>query len=201
VLSSGYAALLDDIQQKHREGPGLRALRHGEAVLVTNIATDGRWPRCRQEALTSTPVRSVLSLPMLSDTGRLGALTAFAEKAEAFDATSGNVATVYAALGALAWGTVVLQRQMPAAVQSRDVIRQAKGMRMERHKIDAQQAFDMLRKRSRSSNAPVRIVAGELAAVGSWAETHSYGAASVFGLLMSLNGRLLALRSVFVRLH
>ncbi|MDT5227332.1 MAG: hypothetical protein QOH94_1125 [Mycobacterium sp.] len=110
---------------------------------------------------------------MLSDTRRLGALNAFAEKAEAFDATSGNVATVYAALGALAWGTVVLQRQMTAAVQSRDIIGQARGMLMERHKIDAQQAYDMLRKRSQSSNPPVRIVAGELAAAGSWAETDS----------------------------
>ena len=84
AASYEYAALLDDIQQKHHEGPCLHAARHGEAVLVTNIATDDRWPRYRQEALTSTPVRSVLSLPMLSDTGRLGALNAFGRKGRSF---------------------------------------------------------------------------------------------------------------------
>jgi transcriptional regulator with GAF, ATPase, and Fis domain len=171
AASHEYAALLDDIQQKHREGPCLHAARHGEAVLVTNIATDDRWPRYRREALNSTPVRSVLSLPMPSDTGGLGALNAFAEQAEAFDDTSGNVATAYAALGALAWGSVVLQRQMTAAVQSRDIIGQAKGMLMERYRIDAQQAFAMLRRRSQSSNVPLRIVAGELVAAGSRTET------------------------------
>ena len=62
---------------------------------------------------------------------------------------------------------------MTAAVQSRDTIVQAKGMLMERYKIDAQQAFDMLRERSQCSNVPVRIVAGELVAAGSWAESDS----------------------------
>jgi AmiR/NasT family two-component response regulator len=74
------------------------------------------------------------------------------------------VATVYAALGALAWGSVVLYRQMTVAVQSRDTIGQAKGMLMERYKINAQQAFDMLRSMSQSSNVPVRTVASQLVA-------------------------------------
>jgi AmiR/NasT family two-component response regulator len=72
------------------------------------------------------------------------------------------VATVYAALGALAWGSVVLYRQMTAAVESRDTIGQAKGMLMERYKIDAQQAFDMLRSMSQRSNLPLRTVASQL---------------------------------------
>jgi GAF domain-containing protein len=164
AASHEYAALLDEVQQKYHEGPCLHAARHGEAVLVRDIAADVRWPRYRREALNRTPVRSILSLPMFADTRRLGALNAFAEKADAFDATSRNVATVYAALGALAWGSVVLYRQMTVAVQSRDTIGQAKGMLMERYKINAQQAFDMLRSMSQSSNVPVRTVASQLVA-------------------------------------
>lgn len=164
AASHEYAALLDEVQQKHHEGPCLHAARRGEAVLVNDIAADDRWPSYRQEALTSTPVRSVLSLPMFSDARRLGALNAFADNPDAFDDTSRNVATVYAALGALAWGSVVLHRQMVAAVQSRDLIGQAKGMLMERYKIDAQQAFNMLRKLSQNSNVPLRTVASQLVA-------------------------------------
>jgi GAF domain-containing protein len=166
AASHEYAALLDELQQKHREGPCLHAAQHGKAVLVHDIAADARWPRYRQEALARTPVRSILSLPMFADTRRLGALNAFAEKTDAFDGRSRNVATIYAALGALAWGSVVLYRQMTAAVESRDTIGQAKGMLVERYKIDPQQAFDMLRSMSQRSNLPLRTVAGQLVASG-----------------------------------
>jgi hypothetical protein len=44
---------------------------------------------------------------MFSDTQRLGALNAFAEHADAFDANSRKLATVYAALGALAFKSLV----------------------------------------------------------------------------------------------
>ncbi len=171
AASHKYAALLDEVQQKHHEGPCLHAAQRGEAVLVNDIAADDRWPSYRQEALTSTPVRSVLSLPMFADARRLGALNAFAENPDAFDDTSRNVGTVYAALGALAWGSVVLQRQMAAAVQSRDIIGQAKGMLMERYKIDAQQAFNMLRKLSQNGNVPLRTVASQLVAASGLAVT------------------------------
>jgi len=160
--SHKYAALLGKIQKRHREGPCLHAARRGEAVVVDDIAADDRWPRYRQDALACTPVRSVLSLPMFYESTRLGALNAFADDVDAFDDTSRNTAAVYAALGALAWGSFVLHRQMTAAVESRDIIGQAKGMLMERYKIDAEQAFGILRKMSQSSNTALRTVAGGL---------------------------------------
>jgi hypothetical protein len=115
--------------------------------------------------------RSVLPLPMFADARRLGALNALAEHADAFDDTSRNVGTVYAALGALAWGSVVLHRQMAAAVQSRAIIGQAKGMLMERYKIDAQQAFNMLGNLSQNSNVPLPTFASQLVAASGSAVT------------------------------
>ena len=164
AASHKYAALLDELQKRHREGPCLHAARLGEAVVVNDIATDDRWPRYRREALSRTPVRSVLSLPMFYDSTRLGALNAFADEVDAFDEASRTMATVYAALGALAWGSFALHRQMTAAVESRDIIGQAKGMLMERYKIDGEQAFGILRKLSQSSNTALRTVASELVA-------------------------------------
>jgi len=162
AASHKHAALLDEIQRTHRDGPCLHAARRGEAVVVNDIATDERWPRYRRDALACTPVRSVLSLPMFYDSTRLGALNVFADEVDAFDEMSRNMATVYAALGALAWGSFVLYRQMTAAVESRDIIGQAKGMLMERYKIDAEQAFGILRKLSQIDNTPLRTVASEL---------------------------------------
>jgi AmiR/NasT family two-component response regulator len=166
AASHKYAVLLDKIQKRHREGPCLHAARQGEAVVVKDIAADDRWPSYRREALARTPVRSVMSLPMFSDTRRLGALNAFAEHADAFDADSHKLATVYAALGALAFGSFVLHQQMSAAVQSRDIIGQAKGMLMERYRIDAEQAFGILRELSQNSNTSLRTVASQLVSAG-----------------------------------
>jgi AmiR/NasT family two-component response regulator len=56
---------------------------------------------------------------------------------------------------------------MTAAVRSRDIIGQAKGMLMERYKIDAEQAFGILRNLSQSSNTSLRRVASQLVSAGS----------------------------------
>ena len=51
---------------------------------------------------------------------------------------------------------------MTAAVQSRDIIGQAKGMIMERFDIDAGHAFELLKRLSQNSNMPLAVVARRL---------------------------------------
>jgi len=55
------------------------------------------------------------------------------------------------------------------AVESRDVIGQAKGILMERYKLTADEAFDRLRERSQHSNRRVAELARVLAETGEWA--------------------------------
>jgi AmiR/NasT family two-component response regulator len=52
--------------------------------------------------------------------------------------------------------------QFRSALASRDIIGQAKGMIMERFKIDAVQAFELLKRLSQSSNTPLAVVARQL---------------------------------------
>ncbi|MET0898458.1 MAG: ANTAR domain-containing protein [Mycobacterium sp.] len=52
--------------------------------------------------------------------------------------------------------------QLHKALQTRDILGQAKGMLMERYDIDASAAFELLRKLSQDSNTRVEIVAGRL---------------------------------------
>ena len=54
------------------------------------------------------------------------------------------------------------------AVESRDVIGQAKGILMERQKITATEAFDALRLASQQSNIKVVELARRLADTGEW---------------------------------
>jgi AmiR/NasT family two-component response regulator len=59
--------------------------------------------------------------------------------------------------------------QFRSALASRDIIGQAKGMIMERFKVDAIQAFELLKRLSQSSNRPLAGVARQLV------ESEDYG--------------------------
>lgn len=54
------------------------------------------------------------------------------------------------------------------AVETRDVIGQAKGILMERHKLSAAEAFDWLREASQHTNVKVADLAVLLAETGEW---------------------------------
>ena len=56
------------------------------------------------------------------------------------------------------------QIQFESALASRDVIGQAKGILMERYKLDAGRAFALLVQLSQDTNTPLRLVAQQLIA-------------------------------------
>ncbi len=64
----------------------------------------------------------------------------------------------------MAWNSARREDQFKRALSSRDIIGQAKGMIMERYRVDAVQAFELLRKLSQDTNVPLIKVAGELVA-------------------------------------
>lgn len=59
-----------------------------------------------------------------------------------------------------------------AAISTRDLIGQAKGILMERYKVDAERAFMLLSRVSQQSNRRLRDVAEELALTGELSPQH-----------------------------
>jgi hypothetical protein len=89
----------------------------------------------------------------------LGALNLHSKAANAFGEASRTVGLVFAAHAAVALSSAIHDEQMEDALQSRDVIGQAKGILMAREGVDAQEAFDMLRRASQRLNVKLRDVA------------------------------------------
>jgi GAF domain-containing protein len=158
-----YPGLLDSIQQRHHEGPSLQAIRQHDTVRVDDLNTEARWPNYRGDALAQSPIRSVLSFALSADQHALGALNFYAERPHAFDADSERLGFVYATHVALAWNALRRETQFRDALASRDIIGQAKGMLMERHQINAEEAFGLLRQLSQESNTPVAELARRIA--------------------------------------
>jgi transcriptional regulator with GAF, ATPase, and Fis domain len=157
-----WPILLDEIQQRHREGPCLTAAWEEKTVHVKDLTTDERFPLYARDVLAQTPIRSVMSFQMWIAGETMGALNVYAETPNVFNTDTREIGLVFAAHSSVAWNAARRDEQFKRALASRDVIGQAKGMLMERYSVSAIQAFDLLRKLSQDSNTPLIQVAADL---------------------------------------
>jgi GAF domain-containing protein len=159
-----WPILLDEIQQRHREGPCLTSAWEEKTVHVADLETDERFPLYRRDVLAQTPIRSVMSFQLFIAGETMGALNVYAEHAHAFGPDTKVIGQIFAAHSSVAWNSARREEQYKRALASRDIIGQAKGMIMERYGVDAVQAFELLRKLSQDSNVPLIQIATELVA-------------------------------------
>jgi transcriptional regulator with GAF, ATPase, and Fis domain len=157
-----YPALIDKIQQTHREGPCLSAAWQQHMIRIDDLTLDERWQAFCRDTVEQTPVRSIMSFQLFADQKTMGALNFYAEQPAVFDDDAVEAGLILATHTALAWKLVRREEQFRSALGSRDIIGQAKGMLMERFKIDAVQAFELLKRLSQNSNTPVAAVARQV---------------------------------------
>lgn len=173
VQTDELASTLDALQYTHQEGPCWQAtLDTGTALALSpNLAEDQQWPRWGPAA-AEHGVGSVLAVGLFPDgePPRLGSVNCYATRAHGLDEADRDVAMLlgaHAATAVSARHQLELAQQETAqlreALQTRDVIGQAKGILMQRRGITAGQAFDVLRNASQSLNWKLRDVAHTLA--------------------------------------
>ena len=157
-----WPIVLDEIQERYREGPCLTAAWEERTVHVPDLARDERFPNYRRDALEQTPIRSIMAFQLFIADETIGAINVYAEKPNSFGAESREIGLIFAAHSSVAWNSARRDEQFKQALASRDIIGQAKGMIMERYSVDAVQAFALLRKLSQDSNVPLIEIATDL---------------------------------------
>lgn len=157
-----YPAILDNIQQRRGEGPYLSAAWEHHIIRIRDLARDNRWPSYSRDAVEETPIRSAMMFQLYTHRQTMGVLNFYAEQTDAFDDDAAELGLILATHAAVAWNLVRRDEQFRSALASRDIIGQAKGMLMERFRIDAVQAFQLLKRLSQSSNTPLVAVARQL---------------------------------------
>jgi GAF domain-containing protein len=175
VVSTGALATeLDETQYDKGHGPCLHAARTGEVTIIPDTRADDRWPDYTPRAVEHGNLSS-LSVPLDIDADAqvTGALNIYARRPDAFDEASRSVATRFAPYAAVATGNLYayqsardMAANLQTALQSRAVIDQAKGILMERHKLTADQAFQLLAGASQTTNRKLRDIADHLVATG-----------------------------------
>jgi GAF domain-containing protein len=167
---------VDLLQQLHQEGPCLDAVKDGLTYYAGDLSDDPRWPLFGPAA-TEQGVRSVLALPLYAHR-TVGALNLYARYPEAFGVMDRARGQLLAALAALAFTSAQSHEDeerratnLHAALDTREVIGQAQGILMERERISAEQAFDILRLASQHLNLKLRAVAQALVETGERPDT------------------------------
>ncbi|HSP38670.1 MAG TPA: GAF and ANTAR domain-containing protein [Frankiaceae bacterium] len=150
--------LADLAQEELNEGPCIDAIWQQRTVSVENMEAEHRWPRFAPRAV-GLGVRSMLSFQLFTDGRNLGALNLYSCRPHAFHSDSVYVGGLFASHAAVALRGAQMQKQLNQAVESRDVIGQAKGILMERHTISSDQAFALLVRTSQTTHRKLIEVA------------------------------------------
>ncbi|MFF1382244.1 GAF and ANTAR domain-containing protein [Arthrobacter sp. NPDC058288] len=156
---------IDALQSEMGQGPCLEAAYDERIVRVPDMSKDKRWPGFAQAAY-DLGARSMLSIQLFVEGDKLGALNLYGQDVDVFDEESEQIGLLVAAHAAIAFSDAKEIAQLTQALDTRDLIGQAKGILMERFKITPQQAFLVLTRASSEANIKLRDVAQHLASSG-----------------------------------
>jgi len=168
AASSEKARLCDQLQYDLQEGPCLDTVMSQQSVVSNDVAADPRWPRWGPAVAEQFGVGSMLSLLLYTHGDSYGALNLYADRPQAYSGEDLIVAQSLAAHLAVAVAGGRDMDNRTIAMVNRTVIGQAEGILMERHRITADQAFELLRDASAQSGNRVLRVAEELTRTGHW---------------------------------
>lgn len=157
---------MDQLQYRSRRGPCVEAIRSSSPI-SSGLPTD-RWPEFSRQAVAEG-VGSVTSLPIIVGEEALGALNLYSESPAGLEPEAARVANGLVKQSAVVMANAfaltlaeMTAAQLREALETRDLIGQAKGVIMGRQGVGADEAFDILRRASQRTNRRLRDVAADL---------------------------------------
>ena len=177
AATSDVPRRFDAVQTELRQGPCVDSAYEHETVRVDDLGHDTRWPELARRA-EEVGVASMLCVQLFVDGDDLGALNLLAGQPNAFSDGSERIGLTFASHAAVAVAQAQKLNHLGAALASRDVIGQAKGVLMERYKITPAEAFALLAKVSQDTNRKLHQVAAYLTDTGVLAEQGQRGTAA-----------------------
>jgi GAF domain-containing protein len=165
VSTADFVAQIDDIQYSLGQGPCVSAVADRKIVLSGSLGGDRRWPQFGSR-VARLGVHSVVSLPLITEEGVLGAMNVYAHDKNAFTADAGRLGELFAVPAAIAVQnaqvlaqTKRLASQLQSALSSRGVIERAVGIMMSRSGGTEAEALDRLRTLSQHQHEKLPVVA------------------------------------------
>ena len=159
---------IDQAQYQDRAGPCVQAIQTGQEVRVAIPISD--WAAFSDQAAQAGVTR-VWSLPLRVRGRTTGALNLYSTRSQSWEDPAARAArglarqaAVVLANAATLMTAQLANQHLEQALESRDLIGQAKGILMARQPISGDEAFEILRRASQRTNRKLRDVAADLVA-------------------------------------
>jgi GAF domain-containing protein len=159
------AALLEELQAEHGEGPCVDAFDDKEPVSADDLAREARWPAFAPDA-ARRHLLAVLASPIPYSEQAVGVVAVFAAEPHPWTEAEREAIVAFTDLVALLILNAMkatergrLAAELQVALDSRVVIEQAKGVLVGRHGLTTMQAFERLRRQARDQRRPLPEVA------------------------------------------
>jgi len=158
---------VDSEQYDAGDGPCLHASRTRTMVQLDSEEAMAAWPGFAAAA-HEEGINSFLAAPLFTEDQTLGSFNLYGKSFHAFDRLDVEILELLTKAVSRAIGDFARYKSardtaesIQRVLQTRAPIEQAKGVLMAMHGIDADAAFDVLRKQSQQTNVPVRVLAVE----------------------------------------
>jgi GAF domain-containing protein len=160
----------DALQYELGQGPCLTAWATQQSVLVHDVATDPRWPDW-SAAVSSMPIRSLLSSPLMANGQAIGAMKIYAASPGAFEDATTALMELFASPAATLLSHIQtaeiperISESLQSALYSRDLINRACGILMERLKLTEDAALQQLMREARATQSTLKEVSATVLA-------------------------------------
>ncbi len=168
AASDDRFAHLEELQVEHGEGPCIDAFDQKELVGAEDLESDPRWPRFSEAAVTRE-VRAVLASPLPYNQDAVGVVAVLSQQRRPWSPEGELALLAFTDLAALLIATMMageqqseIAAQLQGALDSRQVIEQAKGVLMGTQGISARAAYEQLRARARAERRKLSAVCAEV---------------------------------------
>jgi GAF domain-containing protein len=159
---------LEDLQVEHQEGPCIDAFDTKKLVGVADLADDHRWPLFSKAAVTRN-VRAVLASPIPYNQYAVGVVAVLSEESHPWSPEGELALLAFTDLAALLIASMMMGEeqsemaaQLQGALNSRQVIEQAKGVLMGTRGISARAAYEQLRAQARAERRKLAAVCADV---------------------------------------
>ena len=165
AVSDPRAALLEELQEEHGEGPCVDAFDDKQPVAADDLGREDRWPAFSAGAARRR-LLAVLASPIPFSEQAVGVVAVFAAEPHPWTGAEREAIVAFTELVALLILNAMeasergrLAGELQVALDSRVVIEQAKGVLVGRHGLTTRQAFERLRRQARDQRRPLSEVA------------------------------------------
>jgi hypothetical protein len=174
VSTSSLGAAADRLQGDLQEGPAFQLNELHGTLRIVDVRHEARWPKYAAR-LQELGLRSVLACELPLTGQPEGVLTLYSARRHAFGDAAELVVPVFAARASIALTHADRVLNLRRAIGTRQVIGEAVGILMERHRISADDAFERLVTASQNSHVKLRELARRVTETGEEPEDAARG--------------------------